>query len=430
MLFEIAIVAALIVLNGALAMSELAIVSASRVRLGILAERNRMGARAALDLAGDPGRFLSTVQIGITLVGVLSGAFSGATLGVRLAGALEKAGFAPELAEPAGVGVVVVTITYLSLIIGELVPKQLALRAPETVACRVAPAMQLLSRIAAPLVWLLDHSGNAVLRLLGSRNQRRSAVTEDEIRAILAEGERAGVLKRGERDMLAGVMRLADRSARALMTPRREVEVLDLGDPAAEQLAQLRSTRHTRLPLRDGSEDSIIGIVSVKAALKSADGGELPDLRAVMEQAPVVMDVSSALAVIDRMRSSPLHMVLVFDELGHFEGIISALDILESITGSFPDGEEEEAMFTVRADGSYLVSGMMPVDEFLDRLSLPQEDTRRFSTVAGLVLDRLGHMPEVGEGITHSGWVIEVVDLDGPRIDKLLVSRAPAAGGT
>jgi putative hemolysin len=427
MFLELGIVAALILVNGALAMSELAIVSASRVRLALLADQRKAGARAALQLADNPGRFLSTVQIGITLVGVLAGAFSGATLGYRLSQSLDALGIDKEVAEFFGVGAVVVVITYFSLVIGELVPKQLALRSPEAVSCRIAPSMLLLSRIAAPLVWLLDTSGNLVLRMLGSGHVPGSTVTEDEIRAILAEGERAGVLKVGERDMLTGVMRLADRSARALMTPRREVEIFDLSLPAAELVSQLRTTRRTRLPVRDGDEDSILGVISVKATLSALDGREDLDFRQLAQDAPVVMDVSNAITVIDRLRTSILHIVLVFDELGHFEGVITALDVLEAITGSFPDEDQEGPLFTMRADGSYLVSGSMPVDEFLDLLGIPQATDGKYATVAGLVLDRIGHLPKPGESVEHAGWLLEVIDLDRTRIDTLLVQRAPAS---
>lgn len=312
-------------------------------------------------------------------------------------------------------GAVKIIITYFSLIVGELVPKQLALRAPEAVSCRIAPSMLMLSRIAAPLVWLLETSGNLVLRMVGAGNVPGWTLTEDEIRAILAEGERAGILKVGERDMLTGVMRLADRSARALMTPRREVEVFDLSLTPAELVRQLRSTRRTRLPVRDGNEDSIVGVISVKAALNALGIMEDFDFRQMVQDAPVVMDVSNAITDIDRLRTSILHIVLVFDELGHFEGVITALDILEAITGSFPDEDHEGPSFTMRADGNYLVSGSMPVDEFLDLLGLPQATDGRYATVAGLVLDRIGHLPKQRESVEHAGWTLEVVDLDRTR---------------
>lgn len=424
MLVELGTVAILILLNGVLAMSELAIVSASRVRLGILAAQGKRGARAAIALAENPGRFLSTVQIGITLVGVLSGAFSGATLGLRLSDSFQAAGIEKDLAEFLGVGGVVVVITYLSLVVGELVPKQLALRAAEAISCKVAPPMQMLARIAAPVVWILDWSGKIALRLIGSRDSSITSVTEEEIRAVLAEGERAGILKAGERDMLAGVMRLADRTARALMTPRREVEILDLAAPQEALIAELRSTRRSRLPVRDGEEDSIIGVVSVKEILNVQNEGETPDIRNFIEDVPVVMDISSAITVIDQLRASKLHMVLVFDELGHFEGVVTALDILEAITGSFPDTEEDEPLFFVRSDGSYLVSGQMPVDEFFDRLELPQVGERKYSTVGGLILNQIGRFPRPSESVEYAGWTLEVIDLDGVRIDKVLVQRA------
>jgi putative hemolysin len=367
----------------------------------------------------------SGIQAGIDLVRL--NATNQSVLGYRLSQSLDALGIDKEVAEFFGVGAVVVVITYFSLVIGELVPKQLALRSPEAVSCRIAPSMLLLSRIAAPLVWLLDTSGNLVLRMLGSGHVPGSTVTEDEIRAILAEGERAGVLKVGERDMLTGVMRLADRSARALMTPRREVEIFDLSLPAAELVSQLRTTRRTRLPVRDGDEDSILGVISVKATLSALDGREDLDFRQLAQDAPVVMDVSNAITVIDRLRTSILHIVLVFDELGHFEGVITALDVLEAITGSFPDEDQEGPLFTMRADGSYLVSGSMPVDEFLDLLGIPQATDGKYATVAGLVLDRIGHLPKPGESVEHAGWLLEVIDLDRTRIDTLLVQRAPAS---
>lgn len=422
MLTELGVLAALIALNGLLALSELAIVSASKVRLVLLAEQGRPGAARALDLARNPARFLSTVQVGITLVGVLAGAFSGATLGVRLGSWLQALGLRQELAEPAGVGAVVVLITYVSLVMGELVPKQLALRNAEAISCRVAPPMHLLSRIGAPLVRLLEASSGAVLRLLGSHRPADATVTEEEIRAILAEGERAGVLKAGEHDMLAGVMRLADRTARALMTPRRDVETLDLAAAPEALEEQLRRTRRTRLPVRDCAEDAIIGIINTKEALRRLACGETASLRDMVEDAPMVIDIASAGAVIEKLRTSRQHMVLVFDELGNFEGIVTALDILEAITGSFPD-EEGEPDFVRREDGTWLVAGRMPVDEFFDRLGLPQVRERGYATVGGLILSELGRMPQLAERVRYGGWILEVVDLDGTRIDKVLVRK-------
>ncbi len=422
MYLEIAIVLVLTVINGLLAMSELAVVSARPARLRIMADRGSAGARKALRLAEDPGRFFSTVQIGITLVGVLSGAFSGATLGARLSGWLEQQGLSAAMSDGFGVGSVVVLITYLSLIVGELVPKQIALRNPEAIAARVAPAMLLLSRFAAPLVWLLDNSGKVVLKLLGSSAVSDERMTDEEVKTIIAEAESAGVIESEERDMISGVMRLADRTAKALMTPRREVEVIDLDEDVADILTQVGQTRFTRLPVQDGDADSIIGIVVVKDLLNAIiSKTSAPDIRAFLRKAPVVTDNSRALDVLKAIRAAQVHMALVFDEYGHFEGVITSGDVLEAITGVFED--EDEPAIVTRADGSFLVSGWMPIDEFSERIGLPLSRAGDYETVAGFILNTLNRLPEVGETFSEKGWLFEIVDLDGRRIDKVIVCK-------
>ena len=423
MLTEILIVVALTIVNGLLSMSELAVVSSRTARLKVLSDQGNKGAATAMRLAEDPGRFLSTVQIGITLVGVLSGAFSGATLGARLSEWLGMHGFSPSMSDTLGVGLVVLAITYLSLILGELVPKQVALRDPERVAARVAPAMLLLSKVGAPIVFLLDISGKAVLRLLGQRGETEEKVTEEEVRTIIAEAETAGVLERDEREMIAGVMRLADRSARALMTPRREVDVIDLEDTAEEIRTQLRATRRSRLPVQDGEADSIVGVVLVKDLIEFLQAGDTHDLRALVQEAPIVMDTADSLHVLREIRSSRVHMALVFDEYGHFEGIITPGDVLEAIIGAFQEEEEDEPAIVTRADGSYLVAGWMQVDEFSHELGIPIPRDADFQTVAGFILAEMNHLPNVGETFDKGHWRFEVVDLDGRRIDKILVSR-------
>jgi len=425
LLTEILIVIALTVINGVLSMSELAVVSSRPIRLKVMAEQGNKGATTALKLAEDPGRFLSSVQIGITLVGVLSGAFSGATLGARLTTWLQAQGLAGNLADWLGVGTVVVIITYLSLIIGELVPKQIALRSPETVAARVAPAMKLIATVGGPVVWLLDVSGRMVLSLLGQRGESGDKVTDEEIRTVLAEAQSAGVIETEESAMISGVMRLADRTARGLMTPRRDVEVLDTEDDPEEMRAQLRSTSRSRLPVRRGSSDEILGVLFVKDAYDFMAGGRLIDITTVMREAPVVSDLTGALDVIQALRKASAHMVLVFDEYGHFEGIITSGDILEAITGVFQEDEQEEPAIVQREDGSFLVAGWMPVDEFADQMGFAIADDPGYETVAGFVLDEMKHLPELGESFAKNGWVFEVVDLDGRRIDKLLIRRAP-----
>ena len=422
---ELLIAVALIFINGILAMSELAVVSARRGRLKSMADGGSRGAAAAMRLAEDPGRFLSTVQIGITLVGILAGAFSGATLGARLTTVLVDTGMPLRFAEPLAYGGVVALITYLSLIVGELVPKQIALRNAEAVAATVAPGMTLLARISAPLVWLLDVSGKTVLALLGQKGESEEKVTEEEVRTIIAEAETAGVLERDEREMIAGVMRLADHSARALMTPRREVEVIDLSDSLDQIREELRATRRSRLPVQDGEADSIVGVVVVKDLIDflSATEGDVQDLHAHVQEAPVVMDTADSLHVLREIRASRVHMALVFDEYGHFEGIITPGDVLEAIIGAFQEEEESEPAIVTRADGSYLVAGWMQVDEFSHELGIQMPRDADFQTVAGFVLAEMNHLPNVGETFEKGSWRFEIVDLDGRRIDKILVSR-------
>lgn len=422
---EILIVAVLTLVNGLLAMSELAVVSSRPARLKVLAAEGKGGAKVALKLQEDPGKFLSSVQIGITLVGVLSGAFSGATLGDRLGDTLIGAGINPSIAAPLGVGIVVIIITYLSLIIGELVPKQIALRDAEGVAARVAPLMAFIASIAAPLVWLLDMSGRLVLRLIGQSGETDERVTDEEVKTLIAEAEHAGVLETEERHMISGVMRLADRSSRGLMTPRLDVELIDLSETQEEMIEKLRATRHSVLPVQDGAVDSIVGVIVRKDLVENVLSATPLDVRTLVKQAPVVMDRSSALDVLKALRGSLVHMALVFDEYGHFEGIVTPGDILEAITGAFQEEEGDEKAYVTREDGSYLVSGWMQVDEFQAHLGVPVPKDAKFETVAGFVLAELNHLPEVGETFERGHWRFEVLDLDGRRIDRILVSRLP-----
>ncbi|WP_160003558.1 hemolysin family protein [Rhizobium sp. 18055] len=422
MFLEIGIVVLLTILNGVLAMSELAVVSSRPARLKVLADHGSRGAAQAIKLAENPGRFLSSVQIGITLVGVLSGAFSGATLGSRLTAWLEVQGMSPTAADAVGVGVVVMAITYLSLIVGELVPKQIALREPEAVAAKVAPAMVVLSRLALPLVWLLDTSGKLVLRLLGQSGKGGDNVSDEEIKTVLAEAQSAGVIESEESAMISGVMRLADRTARALMTPRRDVEIIDVDDSLEEMRAQLHSTKRSRLPVRKGSSDEVLGVLAVKDFYDAMSEHGTVDLKSVTQDVPIVSDLSTAISVIQAIRMSPVHMVLVFDEYGHFEGVVSSGDIMEAIMGALQDGPIDEQAIARRDDGSYLVSGWTPIDEFAEFMNLKLGDDLEYQTVAGLVLEELKHLPVLGESFTRDGWRFEVVDLDGRRVDKILVS--------
>lgn len=422
MFLEILIIALLILVNGVFAMSELAVVSSRPARLRSLAAEGAPGAATAMRLAENPGRFLSSVQIGITLVGILSGAFSGATLGQRLGGWLAEAGLDPGLAGAAGVGVVVVAITYCSLIVGELVPKQIALRDPEQVARRIAPLMAFVATVAAPVVWVLDTSGKAVLALLGQSAQSESRVTDEEIRALLAEATTAGVLARGEQDMLAAVMRLADRSARGLMTPRRDVDMIAADADQDTVRRMIRDTTRSRLLVHGEDADDVLGVLVVKQAMDLIAEDRPVNPRRLAQKAPVVMDTSPALNVVRAIRESTIHVALVFDEYGHFEGLVTSGDVLEAIIGVVQE-EGEEPAFVAREEGGWLVSGWMPVDEFGAALGVPVPRDADFETVAGFVIDAMSRLPQVGESFERDGFRFEVVDLDGRRIDKVLVTR-------
>jgi putative hemolysin len=425
---EIAIVVVLVLVNGLLAMSELAVVSSRPARLKAMAERKVRGANHALALASDPGRFLSSVQIGITLVGILSGAFSGATLGLRLTEFLVSAGVRDGLADALGVGIVVALITYGSLIAGELVPKQIALRNPEGIAVRVAPAMTWLARIALPLVWLLDISGRGLLFVLGQRGENEEKVTDEEIKMLVAEAESAGVIETDERRMIAGVMRLGDRAVRGVMTPRTDVDWLDLEDDEAEARARLMETSHSRLPVGQGSVDDMIGVIQTRELLAAMLDGQPFDPRAHTRQAPIVHDQADALDVLATLKESDVPMALVHDEYGHFEGIVTPADILEAITGVFrADLDENEPLSARRDDGSWLLAGYMPADEMAELLGIGLPENRDYETVAGYILSVLHHLPAAGESMQAQGYRFEVVDLDGRRIDKVIASKLPEA---
>ncbi|MBI5265164.1 MAG: HlyC/CorC family transporter [Bradyrhizobium sp.] len=422
--FELAIIVVLIVVNGLLSMSELAIVSSRPARLALLASKGVRGAQRALALASDPGKFLSTVQIGITLVGILSGAFSGATLGQRLTQWLIELGLSHAVAEVVGVASIVTIITYATLIVGELVPKQVALRDPEIIAIKVAPAMDMLARISLPLVVLLDLSGKLILALLGRNAAVEERISEDEIRHLVSEAESAGVLEPGEKEMIAGVMRLGDRPVGAVMTPRTEVDEVDLNDHPAAIREILSKSLHTRWPVSDGNRDRPIGIIQSKDLLVAYMQDSSPDLRSLVREAPVIPASADARDVLAILKAAPVHIGLVHDEYGMFEGVVTATDILESIVGAFhSEAGPPEPAFVRRADRSLLIAGWMPVDEFGDLLSIPLPPHRHYHTVAGLVLQHFGELPNVGDAFDFEGWHIEVVDLDGRRIDKILARR-------
>lgn len=424
---EILIVLALVLLNAVLAAAELSIVSSRPARLKPMAERGSAGARAALALGAEPGRFLSTVQIGITLIGIVAGAFSGASLGVHLGNVLREAGLPAGIAGPVGYAGVVAAITYVSLVIGELIPKRLALQNPERLACMVAPLMVALSRVSAPAVWLLDASTRLVLRLMGEGGGRDAAVTDEEIRAIITEAETAGVIDPAERRMISGVMRLADRPVTAIMTPRPDVEWVDISRSAEEVRADLLESPHSRLPACEGSPEETIGVIQAKRLLDAYLRGENPDPRDFVQPAPFLVETVGALEAMRILRGAEVPMGFVVDEYGGMVGLVTGYDLLDAITSTVPvDGEGEghvERNIVERQDGSYLVAGEAPVDELMELLDVHLPADEGFHTVAGFALSRIKELPEEGAVFHAHGWRFEIVDMDGRRIDKLLVSR-------
>ncbi|MDX2307954.1 MAG: hemolysin family protein [Hyphomicrobium sp.] len=423
-MFEAFIVAGLIVLNGLFALSELAVVSSRQTRLKSMAAQGRSGARSALDLAADPSRFLSAVQIGITLIGIVNGAYSGEAFGDSAAAFLTSQGVTPAWANWLGYGFVIVVITYLSVIAGELVPKTLALRNPEAIACTVAPAMQLVSTIATPFVSLLDTSTKLVFRLFGQTTESEDRVTEEEIKTLMAEAESAGVIETGERAMISGVMRLADRRVAGLMTPRTDVEWVDVTASDEAIRERLRSTVHSRIPAAEGTVDQMIGVIATREVLASLLSGHELDVKKHVRKAPIVPDTTDALDILTVLRDAEVPMALIHDEYGHFQGLVSPADILEAIAGVFKaDAEGEEPMAVERADGSWLIAGSMAADEMADVLGLTLPKPREYQTAAGFVLAALEHLPKTGEVLETMGWRFEVIDLDGRRIDKIMASR-------
>jgi putative hemolysin len=428
---DLAIIFALIMLNGVFAMSELAIVSARKPRLEAMARAHKRGARTAILLASDPGKFLSTVQIGITMIGILAGAYSGASLGGPVGERLVLLGMPTSIAAEWGFGLVILVTTYFSLIVGELVPKQFALRAPEAIATLMATPMLWLSRITAPVVWVLDKSSSGIFKILGLARESESQVTAEELHLIVAEASSAGVIEESERAIISGVVRLADRPVREIMTPRTEVEWIDADADEAMVRARLGEMPHSRMPVAEGSVDQIIGVVQARDLLCALMDGRPIDLRAIMRTAPVVPDQMDAMDALGTLREAEVPMALVHDEYGHFEGLVSPADLLAAITGEFASDQEPDTdppLFE-REDGSWLISGSLSADMMADRLGLNLPADRDYATTAGFALSVLKRLPTVGESFRKGGWRFEIIDMDGRKIDKLLAIETKARRG-
>ncbi|RKF20514.1 HlyC/CorC family transporter [Altericroceibacterium spongiae] len=423
--FDLCILAALILLNGVFSMSELAIVSARRARLQMAADRGSRPARTALSLAAEPGKFLSTVQIGITLIGIVAGAYSGATLGGPVGERLAWLGLPSDLAGEAGFVLVIGLTTYFSLVAGELVPKQLALRAAEPVAIVVAPLMAFLAMVAAPFVWVLDKSSSLALRLLGIRHSGEESLTAEELQMLFNEATRSGAIEKEEGAMLSGIMRLADRKVRDLMTPRIELDWIDHEADEEEIRATIAESPHSLLPVADGSADKLLGVVKVREILALLLAGKPVRLASLTRKTEVVPDQLDALDALRILQQSGTGMAMVHDEYGHLEGIVTPADLLSAIAGSFASHQDEgdDPEITERADGSLLISGAMPADMLTEYLGVELPEGRDFATAAGFVLSVLKKLPQEGELFDEQGWRFEVVDMDGRKIDKILAQR-------
>jgi putative hemolysin len=424
---DFALLVFLILLNGAFAMSEMALTASRRARLQVMVESGESGAQAAMDLHDNPTKWLSTVQIGITSIGVLNGIVGENAFSEPLAGWLQQVlPIKPRAAAVTSTAMVVAIITFLTIIFGELVPKRLGQMYPETVARLVARPMNWLSLAARPFVILLGACTDAVLRLLGIRGGPSRSVTEEEIAASLEEGLDAGVIEAQEHQMVRNVFRLDDRQIGSMMIPRAEIVWLDAGAPIEQMLERMMHSGRSRYPVCRGSLDDVIGVVAAHTLLPPLAQGLKPDLVEHLQPPVFVPETLSGMELLEHFRQSSADMVFVVDEYGAVQGVITERDLLEAITGEFGVPAGEEAWAVRRADGSWLMDGLIPIPELKDRLDIkevPEEDRGRYNTLAGMVMLLLGRLPSTGDSVEWDGWRFEVVDLDGKRVDKLLVQR-------
>ena len=425
---DVALLLFLILVNALFAMSEMALTTSRKARLAVMVEAGEPGAAAAQVLHDDPTRFLSTVQIGITSIGVLNGIVGDAAFSQPLANWLHSVlpMISPRMAELTATALVVLIITFMTIIFGELVPKRLGQMYPERVAVLVARPMDMLSAAARPFVWLLSACTKATLRLLGIRHAPSRSVTEEEIAASLEEGLDAGVIEAQEHQMVRNVFRLDERQIGSMMIPRTEITWLDQHAPLAELLTQMTTNGHSRYPVcRDGLDD-VVGVIQAQDLLVPLSRGETPDLATLMHAPVFVPETLSGMELLDQFRATSAELVFVVDEYGAVQGVITVRDVLEAITGEFSTPSAEDAWALRRTDGSWLMDGMIPVPEMKDRLEireLPEEDRGRYNTLAGMIMLLLGRLPHTTDVVQWDSWQFEVVDLDGKRVDKVLVSR-------
>jgi putative hemolysin len=425
---EILILVLLILTNGLFSLAEMAVVSARRVRLQQRAEDGSKGARAALNLATHPTRFLSTVQTGITLIGILSGAFGGATIAEWLAAYFAQYSALQPYSEAIGVGIVVTVVTYFSLVIGELVPKRLALNNAEAIAASVAPLMEFFAKIARPVVSLLSFSTEILVRLLRIKPTSEPAITEEEVKILIEQGRQTGIFEDVEQEIVERVFRLSDRTVNSMMTHRSEIVWLDVEDPLEQNIKMIVASGHSNYVVCEGDLDQVLGILKVKDLLSEYAGGHAVSIETGLQMPPFVPEGMNALEVVERLRQVKSPLALVVDEYGTIAGMVTLTDVLEAIVGDIPGLDDEgEAEATQREDGSWLLDGMMSVDELqllLDLDELPEEEMN-YDTVGGLFMAQLGRIPVVGDKFQWHNLHFEVMDMDGHRVDKVLIMPMP-----
>ena len=429
---ELAILFGLIVLNGAFAMSEIALVAARKTRLQKLIDEGDKGARAAATLGADPTRFMSAIQIGITSISVLNGIVGEAVFAVPFAQWLVTVGLAQPWAGYGATALVVMLITYVTIVLGELVPKRIGQTRPEAIARLVAQPITWLAAATRPFVRLLSGSTNGILRLLGVHHLPGSAVTEDEIRAVLEEGTSAGVIEKHEHAMVRNVFSLDDRQLGSLMVPRGDVVCLDANDPFEANLARIEESDHARFPVVRGGLVNILGVVNARRLLAPIAHGEAPDLLREIQAPLYVPETLTGMELLDNFRSSGTQMAFIIDEYGEVLGIVTLQDLIEAITGEFEPRNPETSWAFQREDGSWLLDGLIPLHELKDRLALvsvPDEERGRYHTLSGMLMFLTGRLPRVGDSVGWEGWRFEIVDMDGKKIDKVLAARPPAAAG-
>ncbi|MDR1660882.1 MAG: hemolysin family protein [Azoarcus sp.] len=427
---EIFILVALIVINGIFAMSEIALVAARRGKLAKLAEEGDAAAKIAIALGEEPTRFLSTIQIGITSIGILSGVVGEAALAAPLAAWLRELGLEQRASEIGATAFSVVLITYVSIVIGELVPKRIGQIDPEGIARRVARPMYALALASRPAVRMLSGSTALLLRLLGLRDGKTPGVTEEEIHALLEEGSESGIIEKNEHAMVRNVFRLDDRQIGSLMVPRSDIVWLDVERPLEENLACMAESEHSRFPVCRGGLEEILGIISSKQLFNQTLKGGEPDITRQLQNPVYVPESLTGLELLEQFRASSTHMVFVVDEYGEVQGLVAFQDVMEAVTGEFRPDRQEDAWAVQREDGSWLLDGLIPLPELKDLLEFkeaPGEDKGRYNTLSGMIMWLLGRLPRTGDIIAWEKWRLEVVDLDGKRIDKVLASPRPEA---